>query len=356
MGASPLTGADIEKSMIRDDLEFALSVAKENPVLSFQLLPYICLVALEAAGYLGIHVHNERLSSIRAKAKFLDNTKIDVEKTLDLLRQTRMDHLQHFLGLHKWWQFLARAMQPDMGECRFNGRFLGTTHLFNYYVSSSSKAATVKELGDGEMLNVAFQAGKVLGEIIDSGKIGIDRSVVSIEIRDDSELKGTDYLSRRYFAGKFGGNWQIDMIQHLQMFISMLNAVLYAIDHPAINRFSIFKIRYVTLFHVISSVRKLQSYFRNNGISSEQSNFVFKEISSDKTAKRILANKKFRNIIVHYKLLDLALPEGSSQNAYGIVEKAFSGTGYDEFNEEVCGKIESASTLLNDWMMGAKHS
>ena len=149
--------------MIRDDVEFALRVAEKNPAMSFQLLPYICLVALEAAKYLQIHVQNERLSSIRAKAKFLDDTEVDIVQTLKLLRATRDDHLNHFVGLHKWWQFTARARQPDIGECRYNGVFLGTTHLFHYYVSSSKNAATITGLTDGEMLDVGMQAGLVIG-------------------------------------------------------------------------------------------------------------------------------------------------------------------------------------------------
>jgi len=171
-----LSGTRVETSMIRDDLEFALSVAKVNPTMTFQLLPYICLVALETANYLRIHVQNGHLSSIRAKAEFLDDTKIDIEETLDLLKQVREDHSSHFTELHKWWQFAARARQPDIGEFRYNGIFLGTTHLFNYYISSSSSAATINSLKNGKMRNIGYQAGQVLGKIVDSGKIDIDRS------------------------------------------------------------------------------------------------------------------------------------------------------------------------------------
>ena len=169
-------------------------------------------------------------------------------------------------------------------------------------------------------------------------------------IYDNNLMIGTDYVSRRYYSGKFGGKLSVDMIQYLQMLLSMLNAVFYVIGEAQINRFSAFKIRYVTLYHVISSIRKLQGYFRTNGLLCAKSDSVFKEISSDETAKKMYKNKKFRNTLVHYRITENIAPNGSSNDAHGLVEVSFRGLTYGELDAEVCSKIGRSIDLLNNWM------
>lgn len=338
--------------MIQNDFSFCLHVnnlQKSISPLSFQLMPYMSMITLEACDYFNIHTDNTHLSNIRAKAKFLDDTKIDITDTIELLNDITKDHQSHFINSHQGLLApLKRLIQPDIGEYRYNNHFIGTTILFNFYVSLSSKNTSIAELDNGAGFNLGYQLGQLIKKIIDNNNLNVDDK--KTPIHDDNLLKYNDYKSSKYYSQFFNQKLSLGVIQLLQTYISMLNFVYYIFSDKTINYYALFKIRYITIFHVISSIKKLQSYFYKNNLANNNSDLIFQSISSNKTAKLMLSNKKFRNIMVHYKIDNKNMIVDSSKKLYGLVEHNFKNLSYEDLVNMINFQIEQTILVLESWV------
>ena len=163
---------DAEQDMIRNDLEFVMSISTKNPALILQLMPYISLIAIESNRYFNRHVDNADLSGIRAKVKFLDDTRSDIDGAIDRLGCIWKDHQNYFASLQKGRWSIFRYLQTDLGEHRYNSHFLGTTLLSNYYTTLPQRRITLKEQRDGKGREIGIQAGELVGQILH--RVGIN--------------------------------------------------------------------------------------------------------------------------------------------------------------------------------------
>ena len=338
---------EIEKQMMGCDYKFCLQVGDKNPVLSFLLLPYMSLIGLEMSQYFDIKVDNIHLKNIRAKAKFLDDTKIDIPSTIRLINMIWINHLDYFYTPHGDSDS-KRAMQQDLGEFRYRGHFIGTTYLFTFYLSLSSRNTTLRELESGKSKEIGIHLGRILHEL--SSHININAEIDQIPFLKTDDIQHTDEKSDEYFQNLFYGELDPNLGQLIQIYLSNLNFVHFVLDSRKINTYTLFKIRYITIFHVISSIKKLQSHFRKNNILTNNSDMVFRIISSDDVAKKVLSNKQFRNVLVHYKLGGENILFDHSDPLFGLVELFFKNESTESLSLAMNIKIDSTIRILNQSM------
>lgn len=340
---------EIETEMIRNDLEFCTKLWDKNPTLYFQLLPHLCLIILEIYSYSNAKIDNKRLENIRAKAKFLDDNKIDIEGAITLLNDIRANHKNYFYSSHKGvFGRIKMIFQKDIGEFRYQGSFVGTTILYHYNISLSSKSSSLPHFTEEKAYNLGYEIGQLIGAAVSSGSIKTSNESTP-KIREDL-FRYKDYKSEKYFAHIFYSELTPGVAELLLTYLSMLNFVYLVLDSQNTNSFSLFKIRYITIFHVISSIRKLQGYFRKISLLSDKSDIVFRNISSDSTSKLILANKNFRNTLVHYRIKKNHDHLDKNKLFFGLVENSFDSHTAEQMKDLVNAKIESTITILDAWM------
>ena len=342
---------EIESEMIRNDLEFCLKLWDKNPTLYFQLLPHLCLIILEIYSYSNAKIDNSHLENIRAKAKFLDDNKIDIGGTITLLNDIRANHKNYFYSSHKGiFGRIKMFFQKDIGEFRYQGSFVGTTILYHYNISLSSKNASLLEFTGDKAYSLGYEIGQLIGAAVSSGFVKISNEPRSTSMMREDLFRYKDYKSEKYFAHMFYSELTPGIAELLLAYLSMLNFVFLVLDPENTNSFSLFKIRYITVFHVISSIRKLQGHFRKISLLSNKSDIVFQNISSDSTSKLILSNKNFRNTLVHYRLKKNHQHLDKNKLFFGLVENSFDSHTAEQMKDLVNAKIESAITILDAWM------
>lgn len=312
------------------------------------------MITLEICNYFGIKNNNIHLSNIRARTKLLDDNKINIEETIYLHNRILEDHHNYFNRSHKGFiRRLIKHIQPDIGVFEYNGNFIGTTTLYNFYLSKSSSNTPIHELSAGKSHDIGYNLGALLGELeekINFKDPSIYENIKSIEIEG---IAYKDYKANKYYKNLFSSSLPKGVVHLLLSLIAPLNFSYYVLSHERIDEKVSFKIKYLIVYHVLSSIKKLQGYFYKNNLISESSKDIFSEILSDKEVKLLLSSRKFRNILVHYELRNINTDKISEELVLnGIIEQCHNKLSYKELSDIVNSQTLRISSLLISW----KHS
>ena len=164
MTEQSLSRTDIELLMISSDIDFCISMQKISPYLSFLGLPYFSMIAIESCKYLQIPVNDVHANNIRAKVKFLDDSRSNLSDTVGLLDAIWKDHRGNF-------------KDKDIGEFHYKNHFVGNSLLLNYLISLSKRNTTLKELSEGKAFEVSRSVGGLIGSAASSDRLKIKNKV-----------------------------------------------------------------------------------------------------------------------------------------------------------------------------------
>lgn len=341
---------DIEAKMIHGDMDLCLALVNEyNAGISYLLIPYVSTIVLESAKYFSIHIDNALLNSIRAKTKQLDDNKTDVMKITSDMNKILINHNQYFQGLHKgFFAPLKKIIQPDIGITKYRKNILiGTTILSNYFVSESSNTFTMEQLNKKLLFYIAYELGSIIAEL---GNHGVNIERKETKLISENELTYSDHKSKKYYKSIFNHSIPIGIMHLIQLILSMINFVFYILNKENTNTFTLFKVRYITIYHAVSSLKKVQGYlYANRLINNESKKNLSKILGNPKI--KLLANSQFRNQLVHYKTTKVDLRQlDTSLKFYGFVEYYFSGLSFNELYQTVNQALVYTSENLNSWM------
>ena len=154
------------------------------------------------------------------------------------------------------------------------------------------------------------------------------------------------------FSMVFNGSKTIDLNFSLLLFLASLNFMQYLFRNVVVGAPpTLFKLKFITLYHLISSLEKLKNYYYSTGLLSDDSKAYFQEILEDKELVSLKKQKTFRNILAHYSIRKI--PESSliiSKDLFGLVEYCFGGSTYTEIDEMLNGQILRISSILEKWV------
>ena len=116
------------------------------------------------------------------------------------------------------------------------------------------------------------------------------------------------------------------------------------------SSYTLFKLKYIVLYHLRSSILKLQNRFYKDDVFTDQSKEYMKTILEDNELKNLVSKSRFRNILIHYGLEGIS-PDSLSTEVefYGLTERFFEKS-YSEISTIVDRQIERISTVLEDWL------
>lgn len=364
---------DFEISLIRSDANFYLEfipqfVKQESAaILIFGLSPYISLFTVESYSYLQssfpnyaqeiILKHEQIIRSSRMRMKFLDDTNNRVNGVFGLLDEISQFYEDWFINSHTGYlSSLKRYLQPDMGIFAFDGHIIGSTHTGFFFTGLGQENLTQNGQETEEIIGkLLFSINQEIGAYLASINtypefIPVKTNSFVYPIKDD-KLGYKDVKSIEFFSSVFNKNSNTSINFSLLLFLSTINFFRYILSRilgqsPDI----LFKLKFITLYHLASSLQKLQDYCYTKNLLTEESKEYFKLILKDKELKKI-KQKELRNILVHYKLEKI--PNSliySGFNLQNLVEYFFAGSSFDEIDQKINNQITRISDILEQWL------
>jgi len=367
---------DIELDLIKNDLEFytglvfELSKHESIGILFFGLAPYLSLFKFETYKYFRDNFPNQAnfisgsknfddiTRASRMRIKFFDDSTKRIEGVLELLEWIRKFHEWHINQHRGLLAPLKRALQDDFGVFLYDSHVIGSTHtgLFNLGYEKATFPTTNKDNFKilGEMSkSFGFELGEYFGTLTQLPQFTFttQHNYCTYGI-EDRNLKYKDEKSYKFLNSIFNETNAEDINLGFLILLTTVNFFQYIIKRLVIGSpITVFKLKFITLYHLESSLGKLQDYFYPKKLLTNRSKEYIQAILKDKDLKLIKSKTKFRNILVHYKIENLPTETvNSTIDFYRLTEHFFQGMTYSEVDQILDAQIQRISTLFDEWL------
>lgn len=366
----------IEFDAIRVDADFYLNLMlllnsyKSSGILVFGLVPFLSLFVVETYNYLQNTLptyatalskpHEKIIRSSRMRIKFFDDSAKRVDGMLELLSWIAQFHHEWHIGRHKGLLApLKRALHDDLGIFVYDSHIIGSTHtgLINLGFERGDLPTTDKEISAtiGSLArSIAVEIGSYVARLSQWPEFASSSSNTSYfdyKISDE-KLGYKDEKSTMYFSSVFNGAGVTEINFSLLLFLATVNFLGYILKQLVIDSpVTLFKMKFITLHHLSSSLEKLRNYYYPKGMLINRSKKYFQAILENKDLELIKRQSSLRNILVHYKIEGIPENDLSYTNKlYGLVEYFIDGATYEDVNRKLDNQITRVSLLLEEWL------
>lgn len=366
----------IELDLVKRDaclyLEIMVKLSKQkmDSVLMFGLVPYFSLFIVEADSYLSKNLPDYKdsltneiraiITAARMRVKFFDDTHKGVSGTFDILDWISRFHEEWHINRHKGLLSpIQRHLQDDLGIFFYGPHIIGSTHtaVLNLGYSQDDLPEKSEEISS-QIKQLSLSVGEGIGSYVSNiltlpefPTIEADFGNFEYNIVDDS-LKYKDEKSEIILSRIFNGPTSEPVNLSLLLFLTQVNYLQYILaDAVSPKHYTLFKIKYVLLYHLTSSLERLQSDNASNGLLTNRSIEYIERITLDPLLRELVSKRQFRNILVHYgipKSLNAELSQ--STELYGLTEHFFNGSSYEQILNSVNAQISRISSILEEWL------
>ncbi|MCX5441185.1 hypothetical protein [Streptomyces sp. NBC_00063] len=294
---------------------------------------------------------NEVCGRARHSLKLFTDTNGGIDRQLTHFEQDIMkEQSKYFLG--NTWLPLARFLETDLGVFTYEGQIITTTHSATFHLGIPSD----RLFRDGfaaVMQPILQQMGRCLGALGAGGYTGEPSTFASYV--SDSSLRNRDVRAAKHYGRSFNGpetpyiNGTLTDFQAITNFIASL---LIAGADPLSLEYSLFKIRYIALFHVLASLHVLQGRL-DMGLSRRSSEVIEKIVgTSEAQIVTDPSTRGFRNTLMHYAPTDAMLDELDLRAPlFGLVAVSFPNHDFRSLSALVDQCIRDTARELNQWAM-----
>ena len=366
---------NFDLKQIKEDLYFfynLFALSQDSGIVALALMPYLSLSVVETDKYFKkfypSHVkildkkHEKIIQESRLRVKFFDVNDSIIER-LEYLNWIKDLHFEWFVNKHTGYlEKLKKNIQPDLGVFIYNGHIIGSTHTFFFNLGYEQEFFSIPNMSleiDKIMKELPFDIAKLIGAYY--GELSISKYLkMNIKSRNGQYIKGKcseqfqtkDRKSDKFYDCIFEQELSCSIKMSLLLLLSSINFLNYVI--PEIihdSHTTYFKIKYITLYHTLISLKKIQSYgYREKKLSDKSKDYLGK-IIKDKHAKLIISEPKFRNVLIHYGISSIPIDNlDVKTELYGLVEYFFDGISYFELNSLVNFQIKRISIILEEWL------
>ncbi|MBD2694559.1 hypothetical protein [Anabaena catenula] len=365
---------EFELNLIKSDVhfyhDFMPKFLKQQSAgtLIFGLMPYLSLFTVESYNYLQktfpdytktmSFEYEQIIRNSRMRVKFFDDTINKVSGTFELLDWISEFYEEWFINSHKGClSSLKRYLQPDLGIFAYDGHIIGSTHTGFLFTglgkeNLSKNGEDMTAIIGNVLYSVAQELGAYLAQLCTWTEfVPIKTNSFSYIIQDD-KLGYKDVKSVDFFPSVFNRYDTTSINFSLLLFLSTINFIRHILTRLMANYPEIFfKLKFITLYHLASSLERLQNYCYPQNLLTEISKHYFKNILNDKELKKIRSKIELRNILVHYQLAKIPNSLLSpSFNLKYLVEYFFSGESFEEIDKKVDDQISRISDILEQWL------
>ncbi|WP_427923632.1 hypothetical protein [Streptomyces sp. cg40] len=328
------------------------------------MAPYFSLMLHEAKGktrtidssvFAEFSVEAEQICArARHGLKLFEDTQRPIDEQLQYFEDDILNkHSAEFLG-NTWLKF-ARRWERDLGLFTYDDVLVTTSHAAAFQLGVDADKLFQGD-GGAYRFEIMRQVGRcfaALGARMDTQ--GGETFVCSLS---GARMKSKDVLASPYYAKAFNGAATKAVINlaltDLQVRMNFINKVITAGADIRNLEYTVFKIRYITLYQVLSSLKLLKGDAR---YPLPLASSVALDNILDTDSVRIImdgAARGFRNTLMHYNLLrsvdttkvDLSRP------IFGLVPQYFPAYDFGGLSEVVDTCIRETASALNDWAGG----
>ena len=329
-------------------------------VVSLCMAPYISLFAHES--YQKLRTSNPALASLlssdvhaivarsRHSLKLFEDTHRGISGQLAYFRDELLPaHSHRFLG--NTWLPLARPLEKDLGLFSYAGRLIATTHGTNFHMGIEPHALLAQT---GEETRAIYEAyGRYFAHL--GSRLDTDgKTFVSYLDPQRFNRWPKDVRAAKYYCRVFEGPGNPDLNALLTVFRGMMNfvgsVITAGMDNDAIE-YTVFKIRFLTLYQILGSLRVLRAE-QHQGLNS-RSVARIEQITGTAEAQAIMAPaaKPFRNTLMHYNL-DSRVDQSqvdASKPLFGLVPIYFPTYDVATFSRLVDRCIVATAEATDAW-------
>ncbi|MFD9593039.1 hypothetical protein ACFWA9_09815 [Kitasatospora sp. NPDC059973] len=328
------------------------------PILGLCMVPYISLCVHESQKKLGIvmpHPNSElsaTASSIVARSRhslklFEDSGRGGIHGLLSYFHNEAFPaHFSKFRGKHSL--SLARLFGHDLGISYFDGKLISTSCSSTLFLGMPLEIS----LRQGVEIGAIYKEyGSYLGGL--GARLDTGPASYAIGLNPGSFTSRDDRIAIFYSRG-FNEDGTLALNAALTVFRGLLNFADRVICHghsPLALEYAPFKMRYITLYHVLSSLRLL----RNDPIFplSDISKGFLDNILSTNGARTVMSGsgRPFRNSLIHYDLDSRIRPSeiDFDEPLFGLVHACFQLHNFASFSTLVDQCIKETAAQIDTW-------
>lgn len=307
-------GNDIARALIAQDIMFlrrfahSVTAAPDQAVIPiFCMHNYMCLIIHESHRALR-HVAPDVADALaydcapaieraRHSVKLYDDKYKELDDVGADFKRIIEEHRQEFLG--NTWLPLARPLEKDLVLWRFRGRLVSTSHTAGFFLAFPPQAFKSRDELGPRLHAVAVEQGSYIAAAAE----GLPwQGQSALDALQETDLTEKEVRAEKHYRRSFDPALREEIKASLTAMTCALNTVdvLLAEDTTPSSATPVFKLRYVTLHHVLSSLRKLDDQCGSALRSPDRA--LLRDILDAPMSSLILqAHKGFRNTLVHYR-------------------------------------------------------
>lgn len=371
---TPASDADIRRTaelrLVASDICWAWGIGRDvaaqvifSPIPLLCVIPYISLIIYESQKYLVgwdptlaralALQYADFIEQSRHRIKLFDDTHLGMGGVTDYFSEDLMAaHRAKFIQSVRLP--LAALWKADLGLFTYGTRQIATTHVVHFHLGTSPDM--LKNGSEGVTKGIGEDMGKYLATLSRSLKPpfsqmnwGADSFLAKI---DSSQLAHKDVRSSKYYTSRFGGRLPVGVaaLDAFRSSLNTVNALLSVHENPEMAE-ALFKIRFVTLYHVLKGLQQLRSV-HSQVLDREAEQRLIAIERHATTLMLFTDNARWcRNTLIHYGLnnsvhtsdLDLQAPLA------GLADRYFPSLGFTKLATEVQEHAVLVGEFLDEW-------
>lgn len=365
---------DVIKAGVASDVDYmgrlfrdfrTLNSSSVSSIIPLCMAPYVSLVLHEAkrkpqainpSAFEGFSTEVEEVCArARHSLKLFEDTRRHIDGQLRFFEDDILGkHSEHFLG--NTWLRLARRWEKDLGLFTYEGAPVTSSHAAAFHLGVEPEKLFQDDIGT-YMLSIMQQMGRYLGAL--GARVDTKGGETFVRYLSEAHLRSTDVRASTYYAQAFNGaaTQAINgVLTDFQVRMNFIDKIITAGADIRNLEYTVFKIRYVTLYQVLLSLKILKEDSRYP--LSLSSNAALESVLN-KDAVRVITDgavRGFRNTLMHYNL-----PKGANaakvnlgQPIFGLVPQYFPSYDFGELSELVDACIHETAYALNNWASGVQ--
>ncbi|MFD6995052.1 hypothetical protein ACFWA5_01960 [Streptomyces mirabilis] len=364
MSASASLKHEIATRLIESDLMFSrrflgsvLADQRNSVIPVFCMNNYLSLFIYESHRTLKVidpqraallaYSYEDVIEKARHSVKLFDGSKVGHAGVLSDFTAIIAAGREKFLN--NTWFPPARVLETDLGEWRYRGRLVTTTQVASFFMGIPTIAMSDIPAIGRTLMAVAETQAHFVDQVTESLPWDGSSFMTTMSF---GELKSRDRRSERYFKRLFDPALSDELTASLSAFQCSLNFldVMLSADQSAASAETMLKLRFITLYHVLSSLTELKAEYGSK-LSSASLGLLDAILSHQSSVTIMHANGRgFRNTLVHYTPEERIVPQLSlSLPYYGLVEKYYPAHDFPTLSQELGEHTTRVATLLDEW-------
>ncbi|MFD3761801.1 hypothetical protein [Streptomyces sp. NPDC058622] len=356
-------GNDIALALIAQDIMFlrrfarSITAAPQLAVVPiFCMHNYMCLIIHESHRALH-HIapdlsdalaydYAPAIERARQSVKLYDDKYKELGDIGADFRRIVDEHREEFLN--NTWLPLARPLEKDLVLWRFRGRLVSTSHTASFFLAFPPQAFKNSEMLGAKLHAIAVEQGSYIATAAD----GLPWEGQSFfDTVQETDLTKTEVRAEKYYRRSFDPILPEEIKASLAAMTCALNttSVLVTDDRNPSSAITLWKLRYITLHHALSSLRKLDEEYGAQLRPPDRS--LLKGVLDSPTSNLILqAHGGFRNTLVHYRPSWHVQEQLSLQAPlYGLLDAYFSANEAQALYEQLADHTAHVASRISAW-------